>query len=296
MTAYLDWIRALARQSWERGAPELGTLSRVDADARIRGVQAVHSGEVISLSLPLVAGPSVRGDGRPAFEIERFYQREPVGVYTDAAIGTATDHVRLDAHGIDNTHIDALTHTTVDDLWYGGGSVDDESPAHLGALAAAGVVSRGIYLDLAASKGGAWVPTSDPVSADDLERALAASGQALQAGDVLLLDLGRDRFVAAGGGVRAAERPGIGESGARWIAEQPVGAVAWDFLDAKLASETPASVHLLNWAIGLVLIDNCDFSRARGALVRNANAALLMTAPLAIAEATGGNVNPLVMV
>lgn len=295
MSEHMHWIRELARRA-HPDAPAAGTAARIDTAARLRGLAAARTGEVVSLSLPLVDAVNLRGDERPVFQLERFYQQEAAGVYTDPSVGTATDHLRLDPHGIDNTHIDALNHTAVDGVWYGGIPVDHESPGSLQALSSRGVVTRGIHLDLAAAQGREWVDTDDPVSGDHLARALAATGLTIEPGDALLLDLGRDRFVAAGGAVRAATRPGVGESGARWLAERPVSAVAWDLLDAKHPSQVPAAVHLLNWAIGLVLIDNCDFSAARSALAANGHEGLLMTAPLSVAGATGGNVNPLVMV
>jgi kynurenine formamidase len=295
MSEHMQWIREQSVSAHQNMSVE-GTLARIDAPARLRGIRAVRSGEVHSLALALVGGVNLRGDDRPIFQLERFYQQVPAGVYTDPAVGTGTDHVRLDSHGIDNTHIDALNHTAVDGVWYGGIPVDAESPGDLRALSRRGVVTRGIHLDLSAAQGRSWVSIDEPVTADCLQHALDATGLQVEPGDALLLDLGRDRFVAGGGALHEPMRPGVGESGARWIADQPVSAVAWDLLDAKHPSQTPAAVHLLNWSIGLVLIDNCDFSHARDALVANGREALLMTAPLAIAGATGGNVNPLVMV
>lgn len=293
---YLDWIRSEGARSAADGAPRLGTLARIDESARLRGAREIRTGRVHSLGLPLSDGANLRRDERPVFQLETFYRQEPTGVFTDPAIGSGTDHVRLDAHGIDNTHIDALNHTAVDGLWYGGVPVDDPDIASLAEFAREGVVSRAIHLDVAALRGAGWVPTEEPVEARDLQAALERTGRVLERGDVLMVDLGRDRYVADGMPLRAEQRPGIGESGARWIAEQPIAALAWDLLDAKHPDQPPAAVHLLNWAIGLVLIDNCDFSRARDDLAANRGAALFATAPLNIDGATGGNINPIVLV
>src|SRR5262249_2473239 len=92
-------------------------------------------------------------------------------------------------------------------------------------------------------------------------------------------------------------RPGIGASGAAWIAERPVSAVLWDMLDAYSTSEEPFSVHLLIWALGLALIDNCDLAAARDALEeRTPRTGLVMVAPLNIPGGTGSAVNPLLMI
>ncbi len=291
----MDWIRRLAAASAAEGTHRLGTLARVDEGARRRGAAEVRRGAVVSLALPLTDGANLRRDGLPVFELQTFYRQEPTGVFTDPAIGSGTDHVRFDPHGIDNTHIDALNHTAVDGRWYGGGSVDDPAGPGLAEFAPEGVVTRAVHLDIAALRGVPFVPPEAPVTAADLEAAVAATGRTIEPGDVVMIDLGRDRYVAAGGALRADIRPGVGESGARWLVEQPIAAVAWDLLDAKHPAEPPAAVHLLNWAIGLVLVDNCDFSHARAALAQNGHAALFCAAPLPVAGATGGNINPLIV-
>jgi hypothetical protein len=54
--------------------------------------------------------------------------------------------------------------------------------------------------------------------------------------------------------------------------------------------------HLLTWAIGLVLIDNCDIGPAARALAaRGVSDGLLTVGPLQIRGATGSLVNPILM-
>ena len=56
-------------------------------------------------------------------------------------------------------------------------------------------------------------------------------------------------------------------------------------------------MHSLIWAIGLVLIDNCDFGAARAALAAAAKGTgLLVVAPLRIPGGTGCMVNPLLLI
>ena len=79
------------------------------------------------------------------------------------------------------------------------------------------------------------------------------------------------------------------------IAEHGVSIVCWDFLDAFHPDEPLAPVHMLNWAIGLVLVDNCDFGRLRAAGGAPGSTGALVVAPLPIEGATGNNVNPLLL-
>ena len=57
-----------------------------------------------------------------------------------------------------------------------------------------------------------------------------------------------------------------------------------------------ASAHVLTWAIGLVLLDNCDFAALRRAYGRGTRVAgALVVSLLAIEGANGVNLNPLVL-
>jgi len=89
---------------------------------------------------------------------------------------------------------------------------------------------------------------------------------------------------------------GLSSDGARWVAEQQVSILAWDMLDSAEAKAAHASAHILTWAIGLLLLDNCDFAalrRSHGPATRVAGA--LVVSPLAVEGANGANLNPLVL-
>ena len=56
-------------------------------------------------------------------------------------------------------------------------------------------------------------------------------------------------------------------------------------------------MHLLNWAIGLALIDHCDFERAVESLrAAERSVGMLVVSPLKIEGDTGCLVNPLLVV
>ena len=94
----------------------------------------------------------------------------------------------------------------------------------------------------------------------------------------------------------AEVRPGIGKDGARWLSEQDVSMVLWDFMEACGEEEMPYTVHLLFWAMGLILIDNCHLGHLRAEFKNRAvKAGLLTVAPLKLAQATGCLVNPLLV-
>jgi hypothetical protein len=67
-------------------------------------------------------------------------------------------------------------------------------------------------------------------------------------------------------------------------------------LDSRDAKASHATAHILTWAIGLLLLDNCDFAALRRALGGGTQVAgALVVALLAVEGANGVNFNPLVL-
>ncbi len=289
--AYDEWIQGLFTAQRHGAGDGLGSLNYIDAAARRRGCEAMSTGVAISLARDLAGGPTVRHDGGSAFEMELFETNIPA-----VELDIRSDRIVLDCHGLANTHIDALNHMGFRGSWY----VDPDAAAgsgSIGELARFGIFTRAVYVDVAAVRGQPYVAVEHPVTAEDIETALAESGVQFQPGDALLIDCGRDRFdeLVAPWSEQSA-RPGVGESAGRWLADNQPGLLCWDMLDAFSDAQVNGSIHRLHWAIGLVLVDNCDFARLRPAMVNRPPIGALVVAPLCVAGATGSNVNPLLLV
>lgn len=292
---YFTKLRELSARRRFGKNDRLGSVNLIDTAARLRGARSVETGVAVSVSRTLEPGGNARGDERPAFAIEVFSGEYGVMCFS-------SDHVELDCHGHNNTHLDGFNHMGLDRTWYGDWSVDDTSGPSVVDFAGAGLVTRGVLADIPAVRGTDWVSPDEPVTDEDIELALKAAGVTFEPGDALLLYMGRDRYEAAGqpyyvGDPITEKRPGVGHKGAGWIADHDVSVLAWDFMDANLPGVEPSvSVHMLLWAIGLVLVDNCDFS-ALVAAMNDAGRATgqFVVAPLRIEGATGCNVNPLVV-
>jgi kynurenine formamidase len=220
---------------------------------------------------------------------------------TEERIVVARDRLTFDIHGTVNTHVDAANHFGADGTWFGG------APAILGEMhpsiadLADGIVTRAIFLDVPAVRGTQWIAPTDAVTASDLDTALANSGVAIERGDAVLLYMGRDAYELAGHSCDVPyssliSHPGVGESGARWIADREISALLWDFLEASGPGRSRYVVHLLIWAMGLVVVDNCDLGGVRAALAgRKRKSGLIAFAPLDVPTATGCLVNPILV-
>src|SRR6266516_644461 len=258
-----DWIRALAASHPFGVDDRRGTANLIDGAARARAAACIRTGDTVSLARPLLGGDYNTTAERPGFRHETWYRPEPDGT------GWAQDHLVLNPHGLQNTHLDALSHVAV-------------------------------YGDIPHHRGTDWADR--PVDGADIDAALTAAGLVLEPGDALCLDMGRDRFEAATGHILGGPETeqdaggGLSADGARWVAEHRVSILAWDMLDSREAKATHASAHILTWAIGLLLLDNCDFAALRRAHGPGTKVAgTLVVALLAVEGANGVNLNPLVL-
>jgi len=294
-TEFREWLEALHAQPRFGPGDRAGTANYIDAAARARGVASVTTGEPVSLARAIPPDPAVTAGGNPGFtmEVELQHLTPPVAM--------AVDQIEIHCHGLHSTHVDALNHLGRNGTWYGDYALDDDAAPSIADLVDAGLVTRGVFADIPTVRGTEWVDGDAPVTGDDLDAAVAATGVAFEAGDALLLRMGRDAYEAAGNvyasSVGDPPPPGIGWSGAEWIVDHHASIVGWDFLDTSHASEPPGAVHSLIWAVGLVLIDNCDYRAARAALAAaGKGTGLLVVAPLRIPGGTGCMVNPLLLI
>jgi kynurenine formamidase len=271
---YDDYVAALAAENRFGTGDRLGTANLVDAAARRRAAASVQTGECLALARPLVD--------------------ETLEVFiTDGDTGFAADRFELRCHGLVNTHLDALNHISMGGTFYGGLRAGDPELTSMDDLARHGLVTRGVLVDIPAARATDWASAAEPVSGDDIDRALGEA--TFEPGDALLLYLGRDRFEAAGEAA-GPHKPGVGRSGAEWMADHGVSMVCWDFLDTAHPDEPTLCVHRLIRAIGMLLVDNCDLSAAAAAARADSRlTGALVVAPIAIPGGTGCAVTPLLV-
>lgn len=202
------------------------------------------------------------------------------------------------------THVDALSHVSLDDRLYGGASASAAQTG--GRFASHGIeempplVRRGILLDIPRLKGVDCLEPQQAVTAADCEAAARAQGVAVHEGDVVLIRTGWPRhwldpvfFLGHEHGV-----PGPDLSAARWISAQGAvctGAetVAYEqILAGRGHALLPVHVHLLvEQGINIVEMLNLTELAADGV-----HEFTFVIAPLRIVGATGSPVRPLALV
>jgi kynurenine formamidase len=303
----MEGLRELARKvsNWGRwGAEdERGTLNFITPEVVRRAAACVKRGAVFSLGLPLGAdGPQIGQGGRV----------NPVHLMTatEGRLGPAADGPRFADDVIMMplqcaTQWDSLAH-----VHYGGSLYNGFPSATLTAAGAArnaidkigaGVVSRGVLLDVARQKGVERLAPGQVIAPADLEAAERTQGVRVGTGDVLLVRTGHLTVFTRDGDRTGYMRqmPGLGLACVEWLHARQIAAVATDTNAVEVIPfENPAlplPVHALCIRdMGLTLGEMFDLEALAADSAEDGAWEFLFTAPaLRVAGGVGSPLNPL---
>jgi kynurenine formamidase len=280
-----------------------GTLNTIDGSKVVRAAGLVRRGDVFSLALPFDEHGPMTGRGR------RF---NPV----HTMLVTGTDVL---AEGVDDgysddmitmplqcgTQWDALAHCFHRGLMYGGRSaalVTGRGAAQNGIeQLSAHVVTRGVLLDLARSRGVASLRPGDAVEADELDAVARAQGVQLEPGDALLLRTGFLGYCRSNRDWRLyteGDSPGLSLHTVEWLHDHDIAAVASDTRRVELRGSAQRGVnapfHLIALVhMGLLVGEIFDLDALADACARDGTYDFLFVAPpLPVTGAVGSPVNP----
>ncbi len=112
-----------------------------------------------------------------------------------ATEGMGADYFAISPHGFATSHLDALCHIFHEGKLYNGypaETVTAHGATKLGIHQLhAGIVTRGVLLDVAAARGIDALEPGEPIFPEDLEAAEEGGRPAVRAGDALLVRTGR---------------------------------------------------------------------------------------------------------
>ena len=218
----------------------------------------------------------------------------------------AAEYVGFAFHGMNMTHIDALSHIFWDGRMYNGLPAAHVT-SHAGATSlpitdvANGVTTRGVLLDIPPVVGVDWLDPGFGVLPEHLEAAEARQGVRVQSGDCLFLRVGYSRRRREQG-----PRPtNLGQAGFHaaalpWLHEREVAVIGNDGGQDAMPSGyhrdgLPMPIHAVAIAaMGLWLIDNLDLEPLLEACAaRQRYTFFVHLAPLRIAGGTGSPLNPI---
>lgn len=291
--------------NWGRWGPddERGAANLATADLTRAAVGLVRTGQVVSLA------DEIRRDGVPVSpaRVPATHLMSLDGgdfaagfAMPDSGHGVADDYIFMACQGA--THVDGLCH-----LWYDDRLYNDMSPdrvrsygaTRLGIENLSHLVTRGVFLDVAASRGVPHLGDAEAIGAAELQELCQSKGIELRSGDCVLIRTGWRVVNDTDPGRYHRSSPGIDFSAALWLAERDVSAVGADNVAVEVMTSehtfedggpAPECHKLMIRDMGAYFLEllNLEELSATGA-----TEFLFVAAPLRIWGGTGSPLNPL---
>jgi kynurenine formamidase len=271
---------------------ERGTLNFITAAHVLRAVGLVRSGRVVSVS------HDIGFDVTP----QNPFPGQHRMMFRPAHAMIASDSVTIECHGLSMTHVDALSHMALDDQTYNNRSFSEiwkRDGLSFGSILpiADGIVTRGVLLDIAASRGCNWLERGDGVSVSDLEAAATLAGVEVCEGDALVVRVGLEAREAAMGIGSPDLRTGLLSECIEWLHDRSIAVFGGDCIERFPSDDPtcPTPLHAVALrAMGLVLIDNIAVEELSAVCHEESRYEFMfVAAPLRIPRGTGSPVNPL---
>ena len=285
---------------------ELGTVNHIGPEQIKYASTLVREGITISCSRPIsmesapdsIASPVIHymtGSGESSLDntAQQLVPQQSSG-----------DFIGMSFHGHSITHIDSLSHM----FW--NGKMHNNRPSSLvttreGATKESievlknGVVSRGVLIDAARSRGVDWMNPAEAIMPDELDQIAKEQNVKFRDGDILLVRTGNyKRRTEEGPRSPADGYPGLQAACIPWIHKKSIAVLGGDtvsdvfpsgYSNIRLPIHQIALPHL-----GLWLIDNCNLEDLASTCARINRWEFLFTiAPLRIRSGTGSPVNPI---
>ena len=304
----IGYVKTLSNWGRWGAEDELGTINLITPAKRAAAARLVQDGVAVTGARPIVTDITAdttfqfmrfmvdSGEGRDTAPPERVRARRGAGEF-----------IGMVFHGYTVTHIDTPAHFFWEGQLYNGRScnlVTSREGATVEAveLLHDGVVSRGILLDIARTRGVRWLEPGEGVMPEDLEAAERAAGVRVEAGDILVVRTGYYARRLADGPTSPLQEGSPGPHAALlpWLKERGVAVWGSDTHNDVAPTPYPAMGSPFHIGalvgLGLWLIDNMNLEDiAQACSVRHRWEFLLTLAPLRLRNVTGSPLNPIAL-
>jgi kynurenine formamidase len=278
---------------------ERGALNFITNQKRAAAAKLVQTGETVSMALPLATIPA------PDNPTPVTHLMVQAGADShEMPLPYSGDYFAIAPHGMANTHLDALCHVFWEGKMYNGFAAE-EVGSHGAKKCAidvtrAGVVSRGVMLDIPKLKKIDWMEPGAAIFPEDLDAAEKAQRGRVEEGDVLMVRTGRSAMRKAKGGwdPMRVGLPGLDASCLPWLHERRIAVLGCDAVSDVVPSgydglALPVHVGTLV-VMGIHLIDNADLDAVSEVCARLGRSEFMFSmAPLILERGTASPVNPL---
>ena len=277
---------------WGAG-DERGSGNHMKPAAVMKAAGLIKTGEVIELGHALSASMPFFGTRRFDVHTKRTFMNEPSNQRG------SNEEIVISEIGQVGTQFDGFAHQTHRDSLYNCFKQDQISSrggfTKLGVEKVGALFTRGVLIDVAASKGVDMLGDNYEITQQDLEEALKKQNLTLQPGDAVIIHTGWGKLWAKDNARYVKSCPGIGIGAAQWLVKQDpmlLGADNWPVEvapnpDPKLS----LPVHQLALVVnGVHLLENLKLDEL--AQKRVHEFAFIMQ-PLKISGGSGSTVAPI---
>jgi kynurenine formamidase len=303
----LEWMTSLS--NWGRWGDDdqKGCLNLITPEKRRQAAALVRDGVPVSCARPITTEmtPEV------TYQVQRYMVDSGEGRDTDPPERRlvrrgAAEFIGMVFHGQTITHIDALSHYSWQAKLYNGRPANlitsrEGAQSHSIEVAADGIVTRGVLLDITRVRGVPWLAPDDPVMPEDLEAAERLQGVRVEEGDILLVRTGNYRM-RLDNGPRPRSQPSTACQVActPWFRERGVAMLGTDTsndINPSHYATITAPLHTVSLVtLGMWLIDNANLEElAQACQERNRYQFMLTLGPLRLRNVTGSPVNPIAL-
>jgi kynurenine formamidase len=273
---------------------EAGTLNYVTCDKRLEALALVRVGESISIGRDLVVRGSAQSPPSATHAL----------MYAGHEPSAALEMLTLVPHGFEMTHLDAVAHSYFEGRIYNGrraAQVVSADGIAFGSIMAAadGIVTRGVLLDVAATRGVNYLDANDGIAVVDLEAAEELAGTRVGRGDAIFVRSGQALRERSEGPIRDGPREGVLAEVVSWLHEREVAVYSGDCIERMPSGyeRVPMPLHQVGMvAMGLAILDCADCERLADVCRSFARYVFcVVIAPLRTPGGSGSAVNPIAL-
>jgi kynurenine formamidase len=274
-------------------ADERGAANLMNPETVLAASKLIRTGEVIELARTLAMDMPLFGTRR--FDIHTKRTGGPMGSnkrYTNEELVIAEI-------GQVGTQFDMFSHQAIDNKHYNCFATDEITTRNgftkLGVDKSGAIYTRGVLIDVAASKGVDMLEPGYEITAKDLQDALAKQGTTLKRGDAVLIHTGFGRQWGVDNARYNAATPGIGVPAAEFLAKSDPVLFGADTYPVEVNPNPDKAlslpIHQLALSVyGIFLLENMKLDELAA---KKAYEFAFVVQPLKIKGGTGSTVAPI---
>lgn len=276
---------------WGAG-DERGAANHMKPQTVLNAIKLVKSGEVTELAQTLSGTMPMFGTRRFDVHVKRTFMN------TAPNERGSNEELVITEIGQVGTQLDGFAHQTHGNSLYNCFKVDETATRtgfnKLGIDKVGAIMTRGVLIDVAGSKGVEMLDDTYEITVEDIEAALKKQNLTLQPADAIIIHTGRGKLWGKDNARYNKSAPGIGVKAAEWlIAKDPILLGSDTFPVEVFPNPDPNAslpVHQIALVVnGVHLLENLKLDELA---TKNVNEFAFIMTPLKIQGGTGSTVSP----